>query len=121
MEESVIRPMPISKIIFIVGIVTILLFIMWKWCAPSKAATNLQLQSQEEKEDEVEDKPPMRASEYDNFMNRLQQSEKAARERALALAEEEKRARAAEDAERQAKELARVNTHTRPVGVVTDA
>lgn len=119
--QSADRPMPISKIILIAAVVMIFLYCMYRWCTPSSAsAAPVALRSQEEREDDVEDKPPKRASEYDNFMDRLQQGEIAARKRALALAEEEKQARAAEEAERTAKELARVKTHTRPVGAPAD-
>jgi lipopolysaccharide export LptBFGC system permease protein LptF len=111
---------PISKIVFIGVIVTVVLFILWKWLSPSSTVktqpkTQKQLEEKQE-EEEVDSQPPTKSNEYESFMDRLQKGEQEARRRALATFENEKKARAAEEESQKAKDLERVKKHTLPVG-----
>lgn len=121
-----IKHMPISKIIFIGVIALIVIYLLWRWAAPSTVAEPKKKQDQEQDQDQDQEDDPTKMmveppSEYEGFMNRLQKGEIEARRRALSLAADEKKSREAEEAARRSKDIERVKTHTLPVGSTVDA
>lgn len=122
-QTAAIAKIPISKIIFIGVVILVLLYIFWKCCSPSTVAVDSKQQSKEEedkkkkKDEEAEVKAAARpTNEYESFMDRLQKGEVEARRRALALADDQKKAREAEEAAQRARDMERVKTHTQPIG-----